>query len=113
MEAAGRCETVLNSTLAETQQYHDSKAADFRELTAAHLDGEIAHAEAVLARLREARKAFDSPGFETLARDGPRRPSRLDDDLAQPSHALKTDLRQPSPHVRPRPPSPLGPSSRS
>lgn len=39
---AARCETVLNTTMAEMETYHTQKGEDFRTLTKEHLDGEIA-----------------------------------------------------------------------
>jgi hypothetical protein len=37
-----RCETVLNATLAEMDHHHWTKLHDFRRITTAYLDGEIA-----------------------------------------------------------------------
>ena len=99
LEAAGRCETVLNSTLAEMNEYHDAKAADFRALTGSYIDTEIAHHEAVLANLKAARAAFEPSADANHGQDGLRRPSALEDELANPSQGMKTDLRQPSAHV--------------
>jgi sorting nexin-9/18/33 len=39
---AARCETVLNTTMAEMETYHTQKREDFRTFTMEHLDGEIA-----------------------------------------------------------------------
>lgn len=41
-EMAARCETVLNTTMAEIETYHTQKQEDFQTLTKDHLDGEIA-----------------------------------------------------------------------
>lgn len=39
---AARCETVLNTTMAEMETYHSQKVEDFHTLAKEHLDGEIA-----------------------------------------------------------------------
>lgn len=44
---AARCETVLNTTMAEMDTYHSQKLEDFRSLMTDHLDGEIALYEQV------------------------------------------------------------------
>ncbi|KAF7325862.1 SH3 and PX-domain-containing 3 [Mycena kentingensis (nom. inval.)] len=44
-EMAARCETVLNTTMAEMETYHAQKTEDFSSLTKEHLDGEIAFYE--------------------------------------------------------------------
>lgn len=44
---AARCETVLNTTMAEMETYHTQKGEDFRVLITEHLDGEIAFYEQV------------------------------------------------------------------
>ena len=44
---AARCETVLNTTMAEFETYHDQKVEDFQTLTTEYLDGEIALYEQV------------------------------------------------------------------
>lgn len=44
---AARCETVLNTTMAEVETYHTQKLEDFQTLTKDHLDGEIALYEQV------------------------------------------------------------------
>jgi sorting nexin-9/18/33 len=48
---AARCETVLNTTMAEMDIYHTQKGEDFRTLTKEHLDGEIALYEQVTATI--------------------------------------------------------------
>ncbi len=40
-EVASRCETVLNTTMAEIDTYHAQKVEDFASLAKEHLDGEI------------------------------------------------------------------------
>lgn len=42
-----RCETILNTTMAEYDTYHDQKVEDFRSLTTDFLDSEIALHEQV------------------------------------------------------------------
>lgn len=44
---AARCETVLNTTMAEMETYHTQKGEDFATLTKEHLDGEIKFYEQV------------------------------------------------------------------
>lgn len=44
-----RCETVLNTTMAEMDIYHTQKSEDLKEITVDHLDGEIAFYEQVPA----------------------------------------------------------------
>ncbi len=46
-DTAARCETVLNTTMAEMDTYHTQKVEDFQELAKEHLDGEIALYEQV------------------------------------------------------------------
>ena len=46
-EIAARCETVLNTTMAEMDIYHTQKLEDFQDLAKEHLDGEIALYEQV------------------------------------------------------------------
>lgn len=99
MESANRCETVLNATLSETSQYHDTKNDDLKQLTVTFLDDEIAHHERVLERLKSARKTFDEPGFGALGKS-PREASRLEEELGRPTQAIIQNLRQPSPHAR-------------
>lgn len=48
---AARCETVLNTTMAEMDTYHTQKAEDFRTIMTEHLDGEIAVYEQVPSRV--------------------------------------------------------------
>jgi sorting nexin-9/18/33 len=44
---AARCETVLNTTMAEMETYHTQKGEDFQAVVKEHLDGEIAFYEQV------------------------------------------------------------------
>lgn len=46
-EMAARCETVLNTTMAEMETYHSQKVEDFATVTKEHLDGEIEFYEQV------------------------------------------------------------------
>lgn len=44
---ASRCETVLNTTMAEMDVYHEQKIEDIKMLVGDYLDGEIALYEQV------------------------------------------------------------------
>ena len=48
---AARCETVLNTTMAEFETYHAQKVEDFHEITTDILDGEIVLYEQVSSHL--------------------------------------------------------------
>ncbi|KAI0628557.1 PX-domain-containing protein [Trametes polyzona] len=96
-EMAARCETVLNITMAEMDTYHTQKVEDFQEIAKDHLDGEIAFYEQVLTRLRAARRTFDSPQYDELAR-GSRQPSIYERELEHP-RLNPPPLPQPCPHV--------------
>ncbi|KAH7913117.1 hypothetical protein BJ138DRAFT_1002980 [Hygrophoropsis aurantiaca] len=96
-EVASRCETVLNTTMAEMDTYHTQKVEDFSAITKEHLDGEIVFYEQVLGRLRAARRVFDSPQYAELSRT-PRQSSRYERDLENPNISSKP-LPQPCPHV--------------
>ncbi|EJF59294.1 hypothetical protein BD309DRAFT_1031315 [Dichomitus squalens] len=96
-EMAARCETVLNTTMAEMDTYHTQKLEDFQDLAKEHLDGEIALYEQILSRLRAARKAFDQPQYDELEH-GPRQPSIYERELEHP-RLNPTPLSQPCPHV--------------
>ncbi|KAG5636826.1 hypothetical protein H0H81_006680 [Sphagnurus paluster] len=96
-EMAARCETVLNTTMAEMETYHTQKLEDFRELTKEHLDGEIEFYAQILNRLTAARRAFDPPTFDMLA-DSPRQPSMYERELEHP-RLTPAPLLQPCPHV--------------
>ncbi|KAL7413741.1 hypothetical protein BDY24DRAFT_387978 [Mrakia frigida] len=98
-EIAARCETVLNSTMAETSHYHDSKVEDFKTLTTSYLDSEIDHLTSVLSKLVSARQVFDQPTYDELSENGPRLPSRYESDLSASSSVAPRPLVQPSPHV--------------
>ena len=114
---AARCETVLNTTMAEMDTYHTQKVEDFQTLAKDHLDGEIALYEQVrswlhplsirstttrcstqiLTRLRNARAAFDDPTYATLSH-GPNPPSMYERELEAP-RLNPQPLTQPCPHV--------------
>jgi len=59
-ELASRCETVLNTTMAEMDIYHTQKVDDFERLAREHLDGEIRLYEQILTRLENARQTLTS-----------------------------------------------------
>jgi len=94
---AARCETVLNTTMAEMDTYHDQKVENFSTITREHLDGEIHFYEQVLHKLKAARRTFDAPRFDELSRS-PRQPSRHERDLEAPK-LNPPPLPQPCPHV--------------
>ncbi|CCM00641.1 uncharacterized protein FIBRA_02678 [Fibroporia radiculosa] len=105
-ETAARCETVLNTTMAEMDTYHTQKVDDFQAIAKDHLDGEIVLYEQtdhtpcqrqILTRLRAARQMFDTPQYTTLA-EGPRQPSMYERELDHPRLA-PAPLTQPCPHV--------------
>ncbi|KAH9932962.1 uncharacterized protein B0H18DRAFT_984853 [Fomitopsis serialis] len=102
-EMAARCETVLNTTMAEMDTYHTQKVEDFQTLAKEHLDGEIAlydrrsHTSADLTRLRNARATFDDPTYASLSR-GPNPPSMYERELENP-RLNPPPLTQPCPHV--------------
>jgi len=96
-EIASRCETVLNTTIAEMETYHTQKADDFASIAKEHLDGEIEFYEQVLNRLRTARRTFEPPIYPRLV-SASRQPSIYERDLERPR--LNPDpLPQPCPHV--------------
>ncbi|KAI3602522.1 sh3px3 protein [Moniliophthora roreri] len=96
-DMASRCETVLNTTMAEMETYHAQKVEDFSSLAKEHLDGEIALYEQILTRLRVARRSFDPPQLEELS-TSPRQPSIYERELEQPRLGA-APLLQPCPHV--------------
>ncbi|KAG1876978.1 hypothetical protein C8R48DRAFT_768545 [Suillus tomentosus] len=96
-EMAARCETVLNTTMAEMDTYHDQKVENFSTITREYLDEEIHFYEQVLHKLKAARRTFDAPRFDELSRS-PRQPSRYERDLEAPK-LNPPPLPQPCPHV--------------
>lgn len=96
-QVAARCETVLNTTMAEIEIYHKQKLEDFANIAKEHLDGEIGFYEQVLMRLRTARRTLDAPVYDRLS-TGARQPSIYERELERPR--LEPDpLPQPCPHV--------------
>jgi len=96
-DMAARCETVLNTTMAEMEAYHRQKVDDFANIAKDHLDGEIAFYEQVLTRLRTVRSQFDSPAYDELGKSA-RQPSRYERELDHP-RVESRPLTQPYPHV--------------
>ncbi|KAJ3479079.1 hypothetical protein NLI96_g9314 [Meripilus lineatus] len=96
-EMAARCETVLNTTMAEIETYHSQKIEDFQTLTKDHLDSEIEFHEQILGRLKSARRTFDAPQYTTLS-ESPRQPSIFERELEHP-RLNPPSLTQPCPHV--------------
>jgi len=96
-EMAARCETVLNTTMAEMETYHSQKVEDFATITKEHLDGEIDFYEQVLSKLRNARRTFDPPQYDQLSHS-PRQPSIYERELENP-RLVTSPLPQPCPHV--------------
>ncbi|KAL0571966.1 hypothetical protein V5O48_009992 [Marasmius crinis-equi] len=113
-DMAARCETVLNTTMAEMETYHTQKVEDFSSLAKEHLDGEIAlyeqvcnsfrshtpHAKMepqILTRLRAARSSFEPSQMEELS-TSPRQPSIYERELEHPRLGAEP-LLQPCPHV--------------
>lgn len=115
---AGRCETVLNVTMAEMDTYHSQKVEDLRSIAVDHLDGEIAFYEQVtrlvkktniilmdyqiLTRLKTARALYDGEKYAELG-TSPRLPSIYEKDLISDSpgnlNLNPRPLEQPCPHV--------------
>ena len=50
VDKSARCETVLNTTMAEFDTYHAQKGEDFDRLAKEHLDGEIAFHQQVKSK---------------------------------------------------------------
>ncbi|KDQ07407.1 hypothetical protein BOTBODRAFT_180691 [Botryobasidium botryosum FD-172 SS1] len=100
-EVAARCETVLNTTMAEFETYHVQKGEDFERIAVEHLDGEIEFHEQVLARLRAARAAFPTSGkgATDVLPPGPRQPSIYERNLATARFTQPAPLPQPAPHI--------------
>ncbi|KAF8918661.1 hypothetical protein CPB85DRAFT_1280749 [Mucidula mucida] len=96
-DMAARCETVLNTTMAEMETYHIQKHEDFSTMAKEHLDGEIAFYEQVLHRLRSARSCFEQPQYDALGMTA-RQPSIYERELETPRLGAHP-LPQPCPHV--------------
>ncbi|KAG9093547.1 hypothetical protein FRC06_011473 [Ceratobasidium sp. 370] len=106
-EVAARCETVLNTTMAEFDTYHEQRGEDMTQIAVEYLDSEIALYEQVLQKLRTARSAFTPEGAKDLP-SGPRQQSMYEKHLrgsAQPAAPLP----QPTTHVYD--PAPIRPVS--
>ncbi|KAG8736966.1 hypothetical protein FRC10_008679 [Ceratobasidium sp. 414] len=73
-EVAARCETVLNTTMAEFDTYHEQRGEDMTQIAVEYLDSEIGFYEQVLQKLRTARSAFTPEGAKDLP-PGPRQQS--------------------------------------
>lgn len=82
-----RCETVLNATLAEMDHHHSTKLHDFRQITTAYLDGEIAHHRSVLEKLQGARDAMDLDDGQDQGQDTSCPPNRYEGQLRAPHQA--------------------------
>lgn len=96
-DMAARCETVLNTTMAEIDTYHTQKCEDFTNLTMDILDDEIAFYEQIMSRLKNARRAFDQPQYDKLG-TSPRQPSIYERELEHP-RLEPPPITQPCPHV--------------
>ncbi|KAF8521008.1 hypothetical protein JB92DRAFT_2807841 [Gautieria morchelliformis] len=96
-EVAARCETVLNTTMAEIETYHHQKVEDFKRFASEHLDGEIEFYDQILTRLRGVREAFNEPQYSTSS-STPRQPSMYERELPMPRLPAPA-LSQPCPHV--------------
>ncbi|KAG8880051.1 hypothetical protein FRB97_001202 [Tulasnella sp. 331] len=108
-DKAARCETVLNTTMAELDTYHTQKGEDFDKIAMEHLDGEIAFHEQVLARLRAARAAFDPNQNPTTSPTIPPTPTSKYWP-ASPTSSISQPHRQSSLSFQPLPPGPRQPS---
>src|SRR5690349_15389581 len=95
---ASRCETVLNTTMAEMDFYHQQKTSDITGIMIEHLDGEIALYEQILTRLKNARKGLTPDGLSRLD-DRPRVPGLYERDLGAISGLGGRELEMPCPHV--------------
>ncbi|KAG6903388.1 hypothetical protein C0995_013141 [Termitomyces sp. Mi166 len=96
-ELAARCETVLNTTMAELETYHTQKIEDFSTFAKEHLDGEIQFYERILSRLYAARGNFDQPAYDELA-GSPCQSSIYERELQNPRFGAQ-HLLQSYPHV--------------
>ncbi|EJC97781.1 uncharacterized protein FOMMEDRAFT_149578 [Fomitiporia mediterranea MF3/22] len=96
--AQARCETVLNTTLAEMDEYHSTKRDTFEQITKMHLDNEIAFYEQLLTRLHTTRALFSAPSSELeLTMPGPRVMSVYERELGE--MRVAEPLTAPAPHV--------------
>ncbi|KAF9568707.1 hypothetical protein CPC08DRAFT_679040 [Agrocybe pediades] len=97
-DMAARCETVLNTTMAEMDVYHQQKTEDLKTIATDHLDGEIAFYEQILTRLKAARATYVGVQYADLGLS-PRLPSIYERDLAPDPSNPQSPLPQPCPHV--------------
>jgi len=95
---ASRCETVLNTTMAEMDFYHQQKTSDIKTIVTEHLEGEIALYEQILARLKNARRGLTPEGLSGFD-DQPRVPGLYERDLGAFSGLNERELEMPCPHV--------------
>jgi len=101
---ASRCETVLNTTMAEMDVYHEQKIEDVKMLVGDYLDSEIALYEQILTRLKSASNNLSSASTTSLASAAPVQPSVHEKDLGSLNLNLTLNLNykpliQPCPHV--------------
>ncbi|KAF8870696.1 hypothetical protein CPB84DRAFT_1818323 [Gymnopilus junonius] len=94
-DMAARCETVLNTTMAEMDVYHAQKGEDLKAIAVDHLDGEIAFYEQVMFR-----QFFVGPCLQADRHRG----LHLSLDPSNPQsgsnpHLTPKPLPQPCPHV--------------
>ncbi|KAG8689451.1 hypothetical protein FRC08_010942 [Ceratobasidium sp. 394] len=106
-EVAARCETVLNTTMAEFDTYHEQRGEDMTQIAVEYLDCEIAFYEQVLQKLRTARSAFTPEGSKDLP-SGPRQRSMYEKHLRGQAQPV-APLPQPTAHVYD--PAPIRPVS--
>ncbi|KAG9123552.1 hypothetical protein FRC07_014772 [Ceratobasidium sp. 392] len=106
-EVAARCETVLNTTMAEFDTYHEQRGEDMTQIAVEYLDSEIAFYEQVLQKLRTARSVFTADGAKDLP-PGPRQRSIYEKNLRGSIHST-APLPQPTSHVYD--PAPIRPVS--
>ncbi|KAB5591514.1 hypothetical protein CTheo_5021 [Ceratobasidium theobromae] len=97
-EIAGRCETVLNTTMAEFDTYHAQRGEDFTQIAVEYLDSEIELYEQVLQKLKAARRVFTPEGAADLP-SGPRKPSIYEKHLCEAGPRPSVLLPQPTAHV--------------
>ncbi|KAF8174106.1 hypothetical protein BJ912DRAFT_1024773 [Pholiota molesta] len=98
-DMVARCETVLNTTMAEMDVYHKQKGEDLKAVTVDYLDGEIMFYEQILTRLKNARNLYNDPQYNELA-SSPRLPSIYEKDLV---YDLSNPHSSANPHLTPRP----------
>ncbi|KAL4245133.1 hypothetical protein ABKN59_010528 [Abortiporus biennis] len=102
-DLAARCETVLNTTMAEIETYHTQRSEDFKGIVEDYLDCEIRVVEQVLHRLRQARAQFDESSYEVMSEPeaGPVSTSIYESHLQNPERYLsgRGEMKDPCPHV--------------